>query len=72
MATHPIQRYDKGIEPVARRSWWTSPTATAPAVDHREQVKWLKAELSATARIWQSRVATGSFGNSWSLLRSTK
>ena len=72
MATHPIQRYEEGTEPTARRSWWTSLTATAPAVDQREQVKRLKAELNVTARIWQSRIAAGSFGNSWSLLRSTK
>jgi len=72
MATNPIQRNGENAEPQALRSWWASLAAAAPAADGREQVLRLKAELSVTARIWQSRIAAGSFGNSWSLLRSTK
>jgi hypothetical protein len=71
MATNPIQRNGASAELQARRSWWASLEVSTPA-DQREQVRRLKAELSVTARIWQSRIAAGSFGNSWSLLRSTK
>ena len=72
MATNPIQRNGGNAEPQARRSWLASLAAAAPVANERAQVLRLKAELSVTARIWQSRIAAGSFGNSWSLVRSTK
>lgn len=71
MATTLVQHSDDaGNE--GWRSRWTALTANLSTADVRPTVLERNAGLSATARVWQARIAAGSFGNSWYLLRSTK
>lgn len=55
----------------ARRPWRTVAAENA-TLDQRLQPRRNAADLRAVARIWQDRIAAGSFGTSWYLLRSTK
>jgi hypothetical protein len=72
MATNSLAPSGDRAELNARRSLWASLAATAAATDARSGAHMIKADLSGAARIWRARIAAGSFGNSWSLLRSTK
>jgi len=72
MATNQVQAASDGAANDGWRSRWTALTANLSNVDLRPIAVKRNAGLSATARVWQARIAAGSFGNSWYLLRSTK
>jgi hypothetical protein len=72
MATNLLSPSCDQAKPHARGSWWASLAANASNADGRSGARVLKADLSSTAQIWRARIAAGSFGNSWPLLRSTK
>jgi hypothetical protein len=73
MATNQVQSASDGAADGGWRSRWTALTANLSNVDLRPTTALKRsAGLSATARVWQARIAAGSFGNSWYLLRSTK
>jgi hypothetical protein len=72
MATNQVQAVCDGAANDGWRSRWTVLTANLSNVDLRPTALKRNVGLSATARVWQARIAAGSFGNSWYLLRSTK
>lgn len=73
MATNQVQTASDGAVADGWRSRWTVLTANLSNVELRPTAALKRnVGLSATARVWQARIAAGSFGNSWYLLRSTK